>query len=204
MTNKRIPTFQRGLFLFACIVCANGGRDVFAQDSFGESFLDPGTFELSLSATGGWSREQGLGLQSKTIGGNIALGFFLTSWLELGAKAEGNYHEEGPEQGLALDEVSKLNVFGGPVLTLNIPVSRIVPFATASIGPLYQETRTTGPGGDTKKEDFGWYWDAGGGFRFFFAPYASLNLMALYRMLLFDDKPDRNDIVGMVGISLFF
>ncbi len=203
MKTRQISAFRRGLFLSSCVLLASGGA-VFAQDSFGGSFLDPGTFELSLSATGSWSREEGLGLQSKTIGGNIALGFFLTNWLEVGAKAEGSYREEGPEEGLALDEVSTVDVFGGPVLTLNFPVSRVVPFVTASIGPLYQEARTSGPGGDSTKEDVGWYWDAGGGFRIFFAPYASLNLMALYRMIVFDDRPDRNNIVGMAGISLFF
>lgn len=203
MKSRRIAPFFSAL-LAAASFAAGTRESSLGAESFDATFFDHGTIELTLSATGSWSREEGLGLQSKTLGGNVGLGLFLTSWLEVGAKAEGSYREVGPEPGLALDEVSSLDVFGGPVLTLNFPAGRVVPFLTASIGPAYEETRTTGPGGETKEDEFGWYWDAGGGFRFFFTPWASLNLTALFRMLLFDDVPDRNSIVGMAGISLFF
>ena len=163
-----------------------------------QRFLEPFKFELGLNARGSSTHVQGTDVDLRSIGADLSLGFFLTSWFEPGIKVEYLHTKTEFDD----DETETHDLVGGPQLIFNLPTNtRLVPFAFGSGGPTYQFVEENN---QRTFEELGAFWEAGGGLRIFATDNVAVNFRVSFQQFLFNDSPDFNVIVGAAGISLFF
>jgi hypothetical protein len=165
-----------------------------------ENYIDEDMWELNFDARLRWDRFRESSTDIRTIGGDVGIHRFVTDWLQLGFLIIGQNQEV--ESGPAETETSTIR--GAPALTLNFPTGTpVVPFLRGAVGVDYSRVEVTG---QASADDVGFYWQAGGGLRFFVTHWASINLLGFFEQSLFDeDNLDETYSYGaVVGISLYW